>query len=518
MTDLEEAKHVLEALYDTYSDNTFVQGKLIHHIKHNLSHLLVNIKESHDEREKRKKKLTDAKDIFTEQFLNKTKYYYNPSTNLFFHYDDENYSIINEDDIQHELLTSITHNKQIVTWKYKIKNNIIKQIRERDALNSIPESSTIQNVLNNLYPSIFKNRNHAKYFLSIIGDIMLKKSNLIYFISPKAKNFMTDLTHQGCMLFGTINLLQSFKFKYYDHNYADCRLIDVNDHVKSLNIWNKTFKQQMINFFCVATYYSHRYGSADNFLTKHSNDNQLVNHSLYLKKNTEETIINKFITNYTEEGNDCSISWKNILYLWKQFMDEEKIPNVFFSASLKTKLVESLKYNEKEDAFLNLTSKHIPIVSKFLEFWEDHIEINSDEMEIDELCSLFNNWHGKSSLNIDDTAVLGLVKHFCTDIVVEDDKYLVDVECKLWDKKSDIIFALEQYKQDCLTDEFEASQPLYNAYEAYCKYMSKGDYTVSKRYFERFFMDTYGEYLDEDNFIKKTWWCLPAGCLQQAEV
>ena len=485
-----------------------MQKKLVHHINNQLPNLLENIKTTHDQRETRKQALETARDAFTEQFLNKTKYYYNQSTELFYTYNDYDYSIIKEDDIQHQILTSITHNKQLMSWKYKIKTNIIKQIRERDILKSIPESSTIQSVINNLYPTLFKTRNHAKYFLTIIGDIILKKTDLFYFIPSNAKNYLNDLNQQSCMLLGFSNLLNTFKFKYYEHNYSYCRLIDINDSVESINIWNQLYKQQMINFFCVAAHYSTRYNSADNFLTKHSKDNELIQHSLYLKKNTDDSIIRKFISHSTEGGKDCKISWKNILYLWKQFIDEMKIPNVIFSTTLKTKLINLLYYSSDDDCFLNLTSKQIPIVSQFMTFWDTCIDTSSDEieLEVDELSTLFNNWLNKNTLNISDSVVLGLVKHFYTDVVMEEDKYLVNVGCKLWDKNADINLSLNQYKQICKTAKLETPQPIYNAYESYCHHCDKQGNIVSKRYFEKFFMDTYSEYLDDDSFIKKEWW------------
>ena len=82
-----------------------------------------------------------------------------------------------------------------------------------------------------------------------------------------------------------------------------------------------------------------------------------------------------------------------------------------------------------------------------------HIDTDSDEieMELDELSTLFNNWLNKNSLNISDSTVLGLIKHFYTDVLIEEDKYLVNIGCKLWDKNNDIIFALDQYKQSCQT-------------------------------------------------------------------
>ena len=61
-------------------------------------------------------------------------------------------------------------------WKHKTKLNIIKQIRERSLFTCIPETDTIQDILYNLYPAIFTSKNCAKYFLTIIGDNILKKN------------------------------------------------------------------------------------------------------------------------------------------------------------------------------------------------------------------------------------------------------------------------------------------------------------------------------------------------------
>ena len=49
-------------------------------------------------------------------------------------------------------------------------------------------------------------------------------------------------------------------------------------------------------------------------------------------------------------------------------------------------------YNNEKDLFSNVTSKHIPAVSKFLSFWSNHILENEDEieLEIDEFCTLIN--------------------------------------------------------------------------------------------------------------------------------
>jgi hypothetical protein len=46
----------------------------------------------------------------------------------------------------------------------------MKRIKENSLLKSIPESYTIQSVLDLLYPTFFPSKVEAKYFLTILGD------------------------------------------------------------------------------------------------------------------------------------------------------------------------------------------------------------------------------------------------------------------------------------------------------------------------------------------------------------
>ena len=109
-----------------------------------------------------------------------------------------------------------------------------------------------------------------------------------------------------------------------------------------------------------------------------------------------------------------------------QFIETEKLPNVFFTTILKTRLIEKIKYDGHKDVFLDCTSKLLPIVSKFIQFWNENIESNVDdidnnnmdnsssiisdndneELEIDELCCLFT-YHMKT--NINEKTILDLI-------------------------------------------------------------------------------------------------------------
>ena len=125
--------------------------------------------------------------------------------------------------------------------------------------------------------------------------------------------------------------------------------------------------------------------------------------------------------------------------------------------TLKNILKEKYDYDEHSDSFVNITSKYLPIESDFIKFWEKTINISKlnsistlnyedfdNELEIDEICSLFKMWVKNcnedllSNGTISEENVIKILKHFFPDITIIEDKYVLNVFCILWDKKKDI--------------------------------------------------------------------------------
>jgi hypothetical protein len=510
----EKLTQIITDLYSKYENNPVILEKLIQYIE-NMPNMLETTNNTIIERAERKNKLESESETFIYKFLHNHKYYYHTTSELFFEYKDDKYFLVKEDDVQHMILTTISANKTLMDWKHRLKITILKKIKERDIFSCIPESETIQSVINRLSPSICESREKAKYFLTIIGDILLKKCNLTYFTNQKMKPFLKELNNLSCMLFGSPNLMNIFKFKYYEHNFSECRIVDIHD-ASNLDSWNTYFKQEnAVDLFCVAAHYSSRYESADNFLQEHCKDEDVKKYALYLKNNNEKQIINHFCDKNIESSDDCSISWKNMQYLWKQFIETEKLPNVFFTTILKTRLIEKLNYDGHSDVFTDCTSKLLPTVSKFIQFWTDNIIINTlpadnnsdnssdidnEELEIDELCSLFTH-HMKHTMR--EKNMLDLIKHYYPDTYIEDDKYLLHARCKLWDKKQDIVQSLTKYKNTHSNNDkmIGADEiPINELYQFYCKKKTK--FIASKRYFEKFIKEESDLYIVEDNFIK----------------
>jgi hypothetical protein len=481
----------------------------------------------------------------------------------------------------HSALVALQDYPELKPWKYKIKNQLVKRIKERELLNSIPESCTIQKVIGLFYPSIFTGRDAVKHFLTVLGDIMNKKNVNFYFISAKAKQFIKELSIECCTLFGTSSLTNVFKFKFYDHTYSECRLLDINENgLSSINVseYSSPFKRNIVDIMCVASHYSKRFGNADSFLeSPYCKDAALAAHCFYLKTNDDAAIVNRFIATTTEPCNNSqhAISWRKMQYLWKLFLEEERLPYVIFTNQLKARLMTLLTHtivpggssappHADDDLhatdtllFTSLTSKHLPIVSEFLSFWNETIEPtkDDDELELDELTVLFMSYikskklfhKSASNIKITDQFMCGLVKHFFSDVHIENDKYLINISSKMWNKKQEISQALSiigdgtvtfpsnpdtqvsnsksnsnsnsnsnssvlsarggvggggndcgsdsEHWGDSDSDNVSKIQPpisphmtIYNAYERYCAYSySRKAHVASKRYFEKYY-------------------------------
>ena len=536
---LSETIAILSEIWNTNAaipGNEHVLERIHAYVKTQLPQSIKNYQTAHTERETRKQSLALVADEITETFLNKTKYFYSQHSELYFTYNNQvRYSLINEDEIHHRILADVTVTSTIVSaasntaWKYKIKNRIIKSIQSRDILSSIPESRTIQNVIGHIYPALFRTRDHAKYFLTILGDVLLKKTApLVYFVPVVAKEFIKDLGGECYGLFGSASnaFTTAFKFKYYEHQYKDCRIVDIHAPVAATSEAPSTFsrnaslylshmpelKSAVIDIFCVAAHYSHRFGSADDFLRMHCKTPNVASHAWFLRERTEKQIIKEFMDYATEPASsEHEISMTNMLYLWKMYLSETRLPSMFFAATLRSKLIECVCDASggvpAADVFPNRTSKYLPVVSQFRQFWSEYCftDDREIELEIDELSTLFNEY---STASVSDATLIGMLRHFYPDIIIEDDKYILNVGCKLWDKNSEINDYLEQFKQQCLENNHSFPQPLYNAYEYYCGrcYSTSKRRIISKRYFEKYFMEEYANYLDENGMITIKWW------------
>jgi hypothetical protein len=269
-------------------------------------------------------------------------------------------------------------------------------------------------------------------------------------------------------------------------------------------------------------------------------DTDLLDYSHFMCKNTPDKIVDMFIDTTIKKCPSAKISTKNILFIWKKFLEEKNVPNVILHGPLKKLLREKIAYNSETDMFMDVTSLYLPVVSQFIHFWDTYIseDENEPEIEIDELMRLFRKTLPHTKMN--DLLMIELIRHFYPDIEIQEDKYIINIRCSLWNKRCEVKNALELWRtqpnyQSYIIDSpsigandstctncadtctncaancthnmgnvvcaapSPIAAPLYEAYEFYCK--SSNDFNVSKRYFEKVAREVISDYLDNDGFV-----------------
>lgn len=562
----EKAKQIVCELIDKYSEHPYMFQKTYNAICFQLPCMLENMKKNYEQNQLRIKEMECEQEQFIQSFLNNNQYFYVQTTEKYFYYDGVNYQVYNEDDILYHVLSSISKERQLMSWKKSTKVYVMKRIKENNLLKSVPESDTIQVVLDAIFPILFHSRDEAKYFLTILGDAILKKNNdIVYFLTPKSKPFLRELSNLCQLLLG-VNCSHSIKHKYYEHEYSNCRILQINDTIQNETIWSNILTNHALNILCVACHYSIRYENGDNYIQTRCNNMELITRALYLKNTSKSELVKQFVGEYIQncelfQSPNAIISWKNMQYLWKHFLDTKQMPTIMFQQSLKTLLVQHFneEYDKEEDVFYGLTSKYLPAIQKFMCFWEENITVDNDmkymDYEIEELCFLFKKWMEQSgqcdksnpSIFINDIQMLELIQYYYPEVEIEENKYIYNIRCVLWDKQQDIEHALEQLKETVLSkyrhsseennqktiqiiSSYGSFEPLqhnyattshqhnntsgysnisiYDAYVWYCKYYSEQKHNnmlVSKSYFERYIIEYIGRYVIDNKFISMEW-------------
>lgn len=519
---LVESLNTIKQLHGIYDNDEYMIDKLHNYIQKNLPKIMNNLKTTNDERITRTNELTHEYKNFISTYLNNNKYFYVSATERFYHYDGINYSIITEDTILHHILTTITKERTLLNWKYKTKVTLMKNIKEQSLFNIVPESITIQNVINSLYPILFSSKYAAKYFLTVIGDNILKKNNNhIHFVPLYSKIFIRELNNLSQTMTG-INSTNTFKMKYHeDHDYNNCRIINIHETVKYENIWKPIIEQHYCNIICVAIHYSTRFINADTFLDQYIDD--FDNQINFLKDNTKHKIIDDFVKLYftftTEETDDTKrIEWKDIYYLWNHFLNKQRLQSIMYQSEFTEifKITLPNHFIETDNNFTGLFSKFLPSAQQFIDFWKETMteEPNESFLEIDELRNLFHMWNSnnkkiRSTLN--NQQIIDILCYFFNDICVENDKFIHEFKCSLWDKSKQLTVFLTYYKEYYLSNVLEDDLSIDDLYIFYCNMMNDKKNTdpysgliVDKAYFKRFVRNHMSPYVEND-IISSIW-------------
>ena len=531
------ASENISNLTNKYRDNKYILTKINNYIT-NLPVYLENDYSNYIRKRERIDKVTELSKDFIDTYINNNNYYYCTSSEIFFKYDGMNYFTYRDDTILYEIGNLLNRDDVLVNYKHRIKNSILKEIKERNILDSIPDTSTIQLVINNILPLFLNNKTYVKYFLTVIGDIILKKNeDFTYLIDNNYKRFIKTLSELAYQYFGS-NHFTSIKYGYHE-NQKNCRIIYADKNILA-NKYNNTIENLVSNLNCknnnnfldlfiVGVYYSNRYENGDRFLSSH--DCEAETKSSIMLIDDIHTIIDKFIgvsiewsQSPIDDTDNIKITSKNMQYLWKLFLTDHNLPNINFVNSLKIVLRSKIEYSQEQDTYLGITSKKLPFISNFLEFWNTTIKYSSkciqeDEkinelvedtnLEISEIVILFKQWlhenaKNVSNVSITENSIIDLITYYYEGVQIEEDKYILNIQSLMWDKNNSIIDFIRYYKVEYIDSQKIKRNTINtnNLYTTYCKWCKESGikFVVGKHYFQKFIINYLDGYV-KDNFI-----------------
>lgn len=526
----------IESLYDTYGDDLYMTSKIYHYITEQLPSILNNIHNNREKNNMRIQECTDEQEKFVSKYLSLHKYYYNSSNDSFFIYDGKNVQKQSEEHVEHDIGKSISEerNSYLMSWKYKTKQIIMRKIKENLVFKIIPESQTIQCVLQYINKLFNTTKTQSKYLLNIIGDNILKKNtNLIHFIDITIKPFIKSL-NQVCLENFNIQFINTMKYKYHETHQDkidDCRIVPIK-------IFNDVLDDNMaLNVLCVSCYYSNKHQNSELFLNN-TQDVEMLNFVNKLKNTPLETIIKNFTKEYihihnnedtktssspyddyfihhhSNNNNDSKkISMKEIHYLWNEYLNINHLPSQLYNPIYKKIITQQIypdHYCTEKDEFNNLSSSQIPVIQKFLKFWEETIIEDSSEyaeLEIEEIAQLFKKWilmNGKKNKKYDKFALnepkmISILQYFLPETDILENKYICNTRNLLWDKDQDILTAIQVMHEQNIK-----YTSLYDAYMYYYRFYCNNENDsnrlfVSKSYFEKFILHRFKEKIDSNH-------------------
>jgi len=400
-------------------------------------------------------------------------FYYNPTSNLYIQYNNSVFTMINENEFINTVLNYLTiHRNEYLLdtqTKHTLQYQIQKITKTKIIYDVIPDSSTLQSTLSFFYPNLFDDKSYAKYFLIIIGDMIMKKTKCIYFVPTFIKTFLQQVNKYISLYFHSINIFQWFKFKYTDHDQEISRIIKMN----SLNMNFFNLQQPFfVNMICVCIHYSCRYCSGEDFLNEMMPE--LKQDILWINIETKEQMVQTFITEYIIDKPNCVIDEKDMYFLWKSYLSKNGKLNIFQKKQDLYDLVSQFT-QVRHNKFINVYSMFLPHVETFKDFWDKYTYVDNDEydFELNELYIIYSEIY---KCKMSESIFKDLIEFYYPNVVILEDKLIKHIGCTLWNKKKE----LESY----VSKEGDVN----NLYQFYCKEF-KSKRKVSKQYFTQYYYD-----------------------------
>ena len=212
--------------------------------------------------------------------------------------------------------------------------------------------------------------------------------------------------------------------------------------------------------------------SGDDFL----NDpccNNFKNNILWIKNTSKTHIIQTFIKEYTTPKDGNKINEKDMLFIWKDYIKNNNIMNVFQKNSDFHEYI-SKELTLYEGNYLNVTSMFLPYVNDFKDFWSKYMYNDESEysFEINEIFQLFIEKYKDKP--IDEQMINDIIKYYYPYVIANNK--VIKIGCTLWNKKKEI-------------DGFLSNKHILDVHELYHAYCNefKNNKKVSKNYFLEYY-------------------------------
>jgi hypothetical protein len=441
---------MLEELREKYKNHEYMKQKVEDYITH-FPELMQSLEDEYNKKQQKKQQLLQKIEEFISLFLSKYCFLYIPQTEIFVEYTDK-YKIVHEDVIL-QLICSLL-DKSLLLSKSKIIPILFRRIKE-----NILIQSTNTCVAKMVRDSLPFSKEVSTYFLTILGDVIIGKKDLIYYIDVSYKPFLKSLHQSFCLLLH--KPLDVFKHKYYDHIYDSCRVIP--------GICSKEHSFQPLELMIASVTYSTRYGNSDGYLIQNKMDDIFI-----LKQNTPESLITYFLSLYTTpEGN---MSYKDVYFLWKTFLRSKYLPFVISQQNFKLILQQQ---GICEGDYCKLTTMLQTNLLKFKHFWDTYMVADEEySYELLEIIDIFQKLE-KTTITLEAIKEVLLLEYPL--ITIEGNTILYH-KCLLWNKNVDIDMAMNICTQE---DKF-------SFYEQYI--ITNHKKAVNKDYFEKYILNKFIEH------------------------
>ena len=419
---------VIEALRQQYADRPHVIRKIDQFIV-DLPATLDAFDADYRLRQEERMKVLKQRQEFIARFCDTHRFYYICNSDRFIHYANNVYGHVTEGELSQFIMCIINLDRSLGKIKFKVRNQIIKLIKQTRPITIVlPSPVTEAQVIRALHPSFFATKALARYFLTVVGDIVLGKRGNVYFIDPSFRPFISMMDQEIVRVMNK-SISDGFKFKYYDHNYQACRIIPgkaPEHHRLRVNAYD---------LVAVAVALSTEHGLADNLLDHV--EEALKDQIMLLKKNTPNSLMLTFLKDYTLPAG--TTPFKDVYFLWSIFLNHHSLPRVISKLNLKHLLTTMGLYEVKGDVCA-LSPRFSLVLMNFQLFWQKHIVGVSDSngYDIAELVELYNGvWESNLSITVDECRKWLAETSSNPDLVMDGDRVL-NIYCDLWDKTMDI--------------------------------------------------------------------------------